>query len=321
MQMKELGRSGFTTSEFIFGAGSIGGVGSSKETLGRGITAEQGMDRLDEAVQLGVRLIDTADSYAGGRSERAIGEWLADRAPGDVLVATKVGNTPRGTDLSRSHIERQLAQSIGRLGRVDLYLSHAPDPSTPVAETLEAFTAAREAGSIKAFGVSNVDAPLLEEILSAAESEGLARPEWVQNSFSLLDREAERELLPLVIQEGLGFTPFSPLAGGVLSERYLDGRPVESGSRIAVAGDLFYAGMHSPENLKRVGALRVLARERDISVSAMALAWLRTHPGVTAPIVAPSRADQWKAVQEALATDLDEAELALISDIFSPVGR
>ncbi|MYS19992.1 Predicted oxidoreductase [Streptomyces sp. DvalAA-14] len=317
MLIRQLGRSGISTSEFIFGAGSIGGVGSSAATLGQGITAEQGMARLDEAARLGVRVIDTADGYGGGESERTVGAWLAARRPADVLVATKVGNTPEGVDLSRAHLERHLERSIGRLGRVDLYLSHAPDPSTPVAETLEAFTAARQAGSIRAFGVCNVDVRQLEEILSTAASTGLDRPEWVQNGFSLLNRVAERDLLPLLAREGLGFTPFSPLAGGVLSERYLDGRAVAPGSRIAVAGDRYYPGMHTPDNLRRVAALRALARERGIGVSGMALAWLRSHPSVTAPIVAPSTTGQWNAVREALATDLDPAERAAVSDLFA----
>jgi aryl-alcohol dehydrogenase-like predicted oxidoreductase len=317
MHIQQLGRSGIATSEFIFGAGSIGGVGSSATTLGQGITADQGMSRLDEAARLGVRLIDTADGYGGGESERTVGTWLAGRRPVDVLVATKVGNTPQGVNLSRAHIERQLVRSISRLGRVDLYLSHAPDPSTPVAETLEAFTAAQEVGSIKAFGVCNVDVRQLEEILSTAASTGLSRPEWVQNGFSLLNRGAERDLLPLLTREGLGFTPFSPLAGGVLSERYLDGRTVAPGSRIAVAGDRYYTGMHTPDNLRRVDALRALARERGIGVSGMALAWLRSHPSVTAPIVAPSTTGQWEAVQEALATDLDPAEHGTVSEIFA----
>ncbi|MEU9454926.1 aldo/keto reductase [Streptomyces sp. NPDC048277] len=316
MKTKELGRSGVLTSQFIFGAGAIGGVGSSAKTLGRGISAEQGMRRLDEAEQLGIRVVDTADSYGAGESERVVGDWLAGRAGSGMLVATKVGNSPQGANLSRPHIERQLAQSVKRLGRVDLYLSHSPDPATPVTETLEAFTAARENGTIRAFGVSNVGVRLLEELLSVAASEGLDRPEWVQNGFSLLDRGVERDLLPLIAQEGLGFTPFSPLAGGVLSERYLDGRAAAPGSRIAVAGDLYYPNIYTPENLKCVDALRMRARERDISVSAMALAWLIAHPAVTAPIVSPSRPNHWRAVREALAAEIGEAERDEISEIF-----
>jgi aryl-alcohol dehydrogenase-like predicted oxidoreductase len=265
--------------------------------------------------------IDTADGYGGGESERTVGRWLAEQPSDDVLIETKVGGVvrggQRGIDLSGPHIERQLAQSIGRLGRVDLYLSHAPDPSTPFEQTLTAFAAAQEAGQIRAFGVCNVDAGLLESFLNTAANLGLPRPEWIQNGFNLLDRGDERDLLPLVEAEGLGYMAFSPLAGGVLSDRYLDGARPVAGSRIAVAGDLYYRGIHSAENLARVARLRDLAREMEISVAGLALAWLRGHPAVTAPIVAPSTNAQWQAVREAVRVELAADAFAAISTIFS----
>jgi 1-deoxyxylulose-5-phosphate synthase len=317
-----LGRTGISISEFIFGAGAIGGIGSSPTTRGHGLTPDEGYARLDEAYALGITAIDTADAYGGGESERTVGRWLAESQPAGTLVCTKVGSIVRadgtgGVDLSPAHIERQLAQSTGRLGRVDLYLSHVPDPGTPVQQTLEAFTQARATGKIRAYGVCNVSAALLDEILATADRAGLDRPGWVQNCLSLLARQDEQDVLPLAAAEGLGYTPFSPLAGGVLSDRYLDGAPATPGSRIAVAGDRYYPGMHTQANLDRVAALRVVARRHMVSVSGLALAWLRSHPLVTAPIVSPSKAAQWQAVREALTLDLAEDERAEISAIFS----
>jgi 1-deoxyxylulose-5-phosphate synthase len=222
------------------------------------------------------------------------------------------------TDLSRPHIERQLAQSVRRLGHVDLYLSHGPDAGTPLEETLEAFAAAQETGLIRAFGMSNVDAGLLERLLVAADRNGLPRPGWLQNGLSLLNREDEADLLPLAASEGIGYTPFSPLAGGVLSDRYLDGAIPEPGSRIAVAGPLYYPGMYSEDNLVKVSALRDFARERGMSVAGTALAWLRAHPLVTAAIVSPSRPEQWDAVREALSSDISEEDYHQIGAIFAP---
>jgi aryl-alcohol dehydrogenase-like predicted oxidoreductase len=321
MRKVPLGRTGIQVSEFFFGAGSIGGVGTSTATRAFGLTHDQGLERLDEAVELGVTVIDTADAYGGGQSEQTVGQWFADRSPDGVLVSTKVGlisrpDGSRDVSLSSEHIERQLHQSIERLGHVDLYLSHAPDAKTPMEETLAAFTAAQEAGRIRAFGASNITAPLLEQLLDTADRTGLQGPQWVQNRMNLLDRRDEGELLDLVTREGLGYTPFSPLAGGVLSDRYLDGAEAEPGSRIAVAGNLYYKGFHTPENLEKVAALRDIARERSVSVSALALAWLRDHPAVTAPIVSPSKPAQWDAVREAVATRLTEDEHARISAIF-----
>lgn len=306
-------------TEFFFGAGGIGGIGSSPATRGKGLSLKQGIERLDEAWDLGIRVIDTANTYAGGASEEAVGRWLGEREPEDALVATKVGGRAEPgqdrIDLSAPHIARQLASSIRRLGRVDLYLSHGPDPSTPVAETLAAFAAAREEGDIRAYGCSNVTPAQLEELLQVADREGLPRPEWVQNSFSLLVRADERDLLPLAAAEGLGYTPYSPLAGGILSDRYLGGAEVQPNSRIGLAGAI-YADVFTAGGLERVERLSRLARDFDVSTSGLALAWLRAHPLVTAPIVSPRSSFQWDAVHEALALDLSEEDAAAVAAAF-----
>jgi len=321
MDKRPLGSSGLEVTAFIYGAGSIGGIGSAVDTRGLGLDAQQGMDRLTEAYRMGIRVIDTADAYAGGVSEETVGRWLAETRPNDVLVQTKVGGIVRadqpGPDLSGPHVERQLAQSIRRLGRVDLYLSHIPDSRTPIEETLTAFAAARDAGLISAFGICNADVRLLEAFLEVSATTGLPRPQLVQNGFSLLRRADERDLLPLVAAEGLGYMAFSPLAGGVLSDRYLDGAAPAPGSRIAVAGDRYYAGMHSPENLARVAQLRDVARKNGISTAGLALGWLAAHPVVTASIVSPSTQPQWQAVSEATSTGISDNLLGEVSEIFS----
>jgi 1-deoxyxylulose-5-phosphate synthase len=320
VRYRPLGRTPFKISEFIYGAGGIGGLGGDPALRGRGISAQEGFVQLDGARERGVTVIDTADVYAGGDSESAVGAWLDSRRPHGVLVQTKTGGVHdrqgRDVDLSRGHIHTQLRTSIGRLGRVDLYMSHAPDPDTPLEETLEAFAGAKEAGLIQAFGVSNVDAPLLERLLRTADNADLPRPEWVQNGLNLLMRDDEAEVIPLAVAEGIAYTAFSPLAGGVLSERYLDGAAVQPGSRIAVAGDRYYRGMYTQENLVKVAALRELADERGVGVAAMALAWLRAHPGVTATVVSPSRPAQWRAVDEALLIDLDGDAFERIAALF-----
>ena len=321
MQQVPLGTSSIQISEFVFGAGSIGGVGTSTATRGRGISPEEGMARLDEAWDHGIRLVDTADAYAGGESERAVGAWLKERGHDGMLISTKVGlvsrpDGSRGFDNSPEHIRRQLDQSIERLGRVDLFLSHAPDPSTPLEQTIAAFGEAQDAGLIQGYGLSNVDAARLSDAIATADRLSLHRPVLVENRLNLLDRADEAELLPIVLAEGIGYTPFSPLAGGVLSDRYLDGAQPEDGSRIAVAGDMYYQGFYTPENLERVAALRDVARDLGTSVSGLALAWLRDHPAVTAPIVAPSRAAQWDAVHDAEKLRLDEPTRDRVSQIF-----
>ena len=311
MRAVPLGSTGVTVSEVVYGAGSIGGFGSAPQTRGWGLTADDGTRQLDRAAARGVRLVDTADAYAGGESERVVGRWLP--AHPDVLVATKVGNVAGGVDLSAGHIGRQLATSLARLGRVDLYLTHQPDPATPAAETVQTLAGLVAAGTIRGYGCCNVDRAELDRLLAAADRAGVPGPGWVQNSFNLVDRADERELLPALAAAGLGYTPYSPLAGGVLSDRYLGGERPGPRSRVA-AGGVAYA--YTGAVLARVRELARVAAGLEVSTAGLALAWLRRHPGVTAPIVAPRTADQWRAVDEALALDLDDATAGAVGALF-----
>jgi 1-deoxyxylulose-5-phosphate synthase len=139
------------------------------------------------------------------------------------------------------------------------------------------------------------------------------RPGWLQNSFNLVDRRDERDLLPVLAAEGLGYTPYSPLAGGVLSDRYLGGARPAAGSR-AAAGDLGYAV--TDDVLARVAELARVAAGLGVSTAGLALAWLRRHPHVTAAIVAPRTDGQWLAVDEALALDLDDPTAQAVGALF-----
>jgi aryl-alcohol dehydrogenase-like predicted oxidoreductase len=325
MRQVELGTTGLEVTEFFFGGAAIGGIGSAPSRVGLGMTTDEALERLDEAHELGIRVVDTANSFAGGQSERVIGRWREERERGDVLVSTKVGNVvERGQDgisLAADHIERQLALSRSRLGTVDLYLTHAVDAYTPLEETLTAFAAAIDDGQIKAFGCSNLTVHEAEAWLLAADRAGLPRPGWVQNEFSLVSRTGERDLLPLLAGEGVGFVAYSPLAGGVLSDRFL-GADLESlpqppaGSRLAVAPAM-YTGAFTLQNLARVASVERIARDCDVSIAALALAWLRHHPLVTATVVSPRRTKQWDAVTEALGTDLDGDLAERISAVFA----
>jgi 1-deoxyxylulose-5-phosphate synthase len=238
----------------------------------------------------------------------------------DMLVCTKVGHpTTNGEELAGSlspaHIARGFAASRERLGRVDLYMiHHVEDGATPIVATVEALAGLRAEGQIRAYGVCNVSAPELERILAAADRLGVARPGWVQNGFSLARRGDEKELLPLVREEGLGYTPFSPLAGGVLSDRYLDGRAPGDGSRIALLGEEY---PYRPDVLERVARLARVAAARGVSTAGLALAWLLHHDAVTAPLVAPRTTAQWDAVDEALAQPLDDATAGEIGELFA----
>jgi aryl-alcohol dehydrogenase-like predicted oxidoreductase len=307
---RALGASGLAVSRVLLGCGSIGGIGSSPTTRGRGLNRSEGLEQISRAVDLGVTVLDTANSYAGGVSEQVIGEWLSQHHNADVLVETKVGNLVEAgqtaIDLSAAHIARQFEASRARLGRIDLYLSHGPDDSTPIEDTLEAFAALLETGAVRAVGGCNVDADQLRRALAAADRYGLPHYEWVQNEYNLLARQDESGLLDVIREHNLGYTPYSPLAGGLLSGRYQRDAAPAADSRMAVAAfamrpldDGTWAGLES---------LNAHAQRREVSTAGLALAWALSRPEVTAVLVAPRSASQFAAVEEALTLTLDADE-------------
>src|SRR5215204_5599171 len=234
MEHRTLGRSGIEISRIILGCGNFGGIGSSPMFFGAGETESEAHAIMDAAWAAGITTFDTADAYGGGRSESYIGSWLRLQGP-DVrerlVLTTKTFNPMHeGADhgLSPDRIRRQLESSLARLGipEVDLYLPHDMDPDTPLAETIGALDELVAEGKIRAYGGSNVDAAWLDDAL------GIGRPDWVQNSYSLLERDDEVGVLPVCAREGLGYTPFSPLAGGWLTGKYRRARPLPEGSRM-----------------------------------------------------------------------------------------
>src|SRR3989440_7212598 len=203
----------------ILGCGNFGGIGSAPAFFEKGETLEQALELMDAAWAAGISWFDTADAYGGGRSETYIGEWIRSRRPEGLRITTKTFNPmDEGQDhgLAPARVRRQVETSLERLGveRVDLYLAHAWDPDVPVAEVAGVFDELVAAGKIGAYGLSNVEGSQLREALAVG---GFAA---VQDSYSLLDREVEDEVLPLCAEHGLWFQVHSPLMGGWLTGKY-----------------------------------------------------------------------------------------------------
>jgi aryl-alcohol dehydrogenase-like predicted oxidoreductase len=322
MDQRRLGNSGVEVSRIALGCGNFGGVGSDPAFFGRGESEEEALAIMDAAHGLGVTLFDTADAYGGGRSERALGRWMAERGERPV-VATKVFNSvdgdPGDRGLARERILRQIEGSLERLGleSVDLYLIHDWDPDTPIEETLAAFDELVRAGKVGAVGASNVDAAQLRRALAASKERGLLRFEWVQNSYSLLERGDELEVLPLCAEHGLGYTPFSPLAGGWLTGKYRRGEPYPPGSRMTLRPDP-YAAFEDKRTFDRLEALEAAARERETDMPTLALAWVLSHPLVTAAVVGPRRPEHLEPARAALELELSEAEREDLGSLFAP---
>jgi aryl-alcohol dehydrogenase-like predicted oxidoreductase len=317
MQHRALGRSGVEVSRIILGCGNFGGIGSSPAFFGAGETEREAHPLMDAAWEAGVTTFDTADAYGGGRSESYIGSWLRSKGPEvreRIVLATKTFNPmAEGEDsgLSAERIRRQIRGSLTRLGvdGVPLYLAHAMDPDVPVAETIGTFAELVEEGTIQAYGGSNVDAAWLEEALRHG------RPAWAQNSYSLLEREDEEEAIKICIRDGLGYTPYSPLAGGWLTGKYRRGEEPPAGSRMTLRPDP-YLHFQDDRVFDALEAFEERARARNTSPAALAIAWLLGDPNVTAVIVGPRRAEQLRPALEALDLQLSPSERDQLAALF-----
>lgn len=305
MDAVPLGDSGLTVSRIV--------VGAAREP----VPVPRGVQLLHEAWDLGVRAVDVTD---GARSrETAAQSFLDDRQPEDAVLLAAVGvpiDPERGSDLSPGRIERGIAGRAQRLGRLDGVWLRGLDAETPGEATVTALAAAIEAGTIRAWGAGDADVHTLEAWLIAADTAGLPRPAFVRTRWNLLDRTAEEDLLELAFGEDIGVLPFGVFAEGRLGDRHITA--AEETEQAIAAG----AARTAPAEprLDALLALRDLAREREVSTAALALAWLLAHPASPAPIVPAVPGPGWDAVPEALeaATQLDEDTWSRIDELFTP---
>jgi len=277
------------------GCGNFGGIGSAPEFFGMGENEEQARDLMDRAVDSGINFFDTANAYGGGRSETYIGRWLNEKGSAvrqQLLLSSKVFNPvgagPNDRGLSRRHILQQVDESLTRLqtDRLDMYLIHEPDPDTPLDETLVALDDLRRMGKVLYVGASNIEAWRLALALGMSERRGLGRFDWVQNAYSLLDRAPEREMFPLCADQGVGFTAFSPLAGGWLTGKYRSAGAYPAGSRMTLRPEP-YQHLACDAVFRGLTAIGSEARARGVEMTALAIAWVLDHPRVDAAIIGP----------------------------------
>lgn len=310
---RPVGDSGLAIPRIALGCGNFGGVGSAPAFFGKGLTQDQSLELMDAAWEVGITHFDTADAYGGGRSERIVGRWIRSRGVRPLLT-TKTFNPMRaGCDrgLAPDRIARQLQESLERLevDQVDLYLAHEFDPDVPLAESSAAFEAALAGGRIRAYGVSNFDASELADALAAG------RPHAIQNSYSLLERRDEREVLPLCAERGVAYLAFSPLAGGWLTGKYRRGQPYPAGSRMTQRPEPYQQFLAGPifDALDRLGKM---ATRRGTSMAGLALAWLLADHRVAQIVLGPARPDHLKPVGEALECPVAADEKAEIERAF-----
>jgi aryl-alcohol dehydrogenase-like predicted oxidoreductase len=309
MDYRILGRSGLKVSTLTLGTMTFGGKGFFAKA---GNTDLAGARRqIDLCIDAGINLFDTADVYSAGLSEEILGQALAGRRA-QVLIATKarfpMGQGPNDRGASRYHLIRACEASLTRLKTdyIDLYQLHEWDGLTPLDETLAALDQLVRSGKVRYVGVSNFSGWHLVKTLWHAERHGLVRPISQQIHYTLQAREAEYELLPIAVDQGVGVLVWSPLAGGLLSGKYRRGKPEPQGTRQAAQWN--EPPVRSVDALHDiVEVLLAVAEAHAVSAAQVALAWLLTRPGIVSVIIG-ARSD------EQLADNLCAVELTLTGD-------
>jgi aryl-alcohol dehydrogenase (NADP+) len=275
---------------------------------------------LDVATGRGVTFLDTADCYpippepeTAGRSEEVIGRWLEGRRH-DFVLATKcrmrIGHGPNDQGLSRRHILASCEASLKRLKTdyIDLYQAHSPDTETPIDETLRAFDDLVRAGKVRYVGCSNFPAWLVAHANGVAAHGGLARFDSVQPRYNLLHRDIEAELLPYCLDQGVGVIAYNPLAGGFLTAKYQKTTPPPEGTRftLGVSGELYRERYWQNAQFDEVTRLKSALDAQGVDITAAAVAWVLTQPGISAAIVGASRPEQLDGTLAAVDLKLDE---------------
>jgi len=320
MDYRTLGTSGTVVSEFALGTMTFGA--EADETDSHAI--------LDAFVEAGGTFVDTADVYSRGASESIIGRWLASH-PGSrdrLVIATKgrfpMGSGPNDLGLSRTHLRHALEASLRRLGvdHIDLYQMHAWDGVTPIEETLRFLDDAVTSGMIGYYGFSNYLGWQLAKAAYLARSHGWAPPVTLQPQYNLLVRGIEHEVVPAALDAGLGLLPWSPLAGGWLSGKYVRDQAPTGATRL---GENPKRGMEAwearnadPRTWDVIDAVARVAGAHGASSAQVALAWLLTRPAVTSVILGARTVGQLADNLGAGDVALTDDEVRMLDEVSSP---
>ncbi|MDX1932440.1 MAG: aldo/keto reductase family protein [Capsulimonadales bacterium] len=316
MKYRKLGKFGVRVSEVSLGSWLTYGGASADETARACI---------ERAYDLGVNLFDTANAYAGGRSEEIVGKSLSAYPRSSFVLATKVyfpmGSGPNDRGLSRKHIFEQCHASLKRLGTeyIDIYQAHRYDNDTPVEETLMAFDDLVRQGKILYYGVSEWSAAQLNEADKFVSEYDLHPIASNQPQYNALHRNIEKEVLPTCARLGIGLIVYSPLAQGLLTGKYKPGMPLPEGSRASDPDQNTWMnrGKLDENLLEKVQRLFPIAQRNGITLSQMALAWCLRRPEVSSVIIGASRPDQINDNVAASGVTLSEADHAEIKAVLA----
>lgn len=317
MEYTHLGSTGLEVSRLCLGCMNFGS--GQPWTLGDW-DASHGI--IDRAIDRGINFLDTANVYSRGESEEIVGDAIAERDRGSLVVATKVygemADRPNGQGLSRKHILEQARDSLDRLGTddIDLYQIHRWDQNTPITETLSALDHLVEEGVVRSVGASTMPAWKLMKALAAADAENRERFVSIQCEYNLVDRHEEANVLPLCADQSLGVVPWSPLAGGFLTGKYERGVEPEADR---AATDEFTRKRFTDENWAVLDVVRDLAAQKDATPAQVSLSWLLHKPVVDSPIIGPRSLEHLEENVAALDVELTHEEIERLEAPITPV--
>ena len=286
MQYKKVGRTGLKVSA----------IGMGTMIFGNQVNEADAIKIMDMAFEKGINLFDTADGYAGGRSEEIVGKALKNKRHAVVLatkVASRQGPGPNDLGLSRKHIIRAVEESLRRLDTdyLDLYYAHKPDYTTPIEETLRAFDNLVQQGKVRYIACSNFRAWQLVKALWVSEQYNLARFDCIQSPYNLITRDIESELLPCCASEGVGVTVYNPLAAGLLTGKHDPSKAPAPNTRFGLEKG-YYERYWSPVNFQAVAHLKQIADAHGRSLAQFSLAWILNNPVISSAIIGASSTKQ-----------------------------
>ena len=313
MEKRRLGTTDLLAPPVVFGGNVFGWTLNEKVSF----------KMMDEVLEMGFDMIDTADSYShwvvgnsGGESEKVLGKWMKDRGVREkIKLITKVGSNPGGDgrDVSKSYILKAAEESLERLKTdyLDLYFTHWDNENTPVEETLEAYRELIDAGKVRYIGASNLSPERLKESLKATENSDLPKYEILQPEYSLVAREKfENEYRSLCQEHGLGVISYFSLASGFLTGKYRKEEDLKGQEREGMVKSYL-----NEKGLKIVQALDEISRDHEVSNAAVALSWILQRPTITAPIASATKSSHLKSFRQAANLSLSEEEMNKLNDL------
>ena len=314
MEYRQLGRSGLKVSVIGLGTNNFG----NRDRWPFHVDAKGAAAVIDHALDMGINMIDTANSYGQGLSEEYVGGALRDKRHQAVIatkVSSRVADGPNMAGNSRHHIITEVENSLRRLGTdyIDLYQIHWFDPDTPIEETLRVLDDLVHQGKVRYVGCSNFMAWQVCEAVWTSRSLGLESFVSVQPRHNMLDREIEAELVPFCRQYGMGILPYYPLANGFLTGKYRRGQPPPEGTRLAVNDE----GMLTDANFDILESLERFAGERDHTLLELAFAWLIANPAISSVIAGATKAEQVESNANAAEWHLTGEEMAELDSLLS----